>query len=167
MRPSGTSCRASERRGITPPALFSLYAGRQQRQQQRGQGERGKERGTIGGENRRVRDGGVFPLPQRDKYIFLTGGCYIYSTERVAQEGEETNKKRERVRKDEKTGAKHSICEIFGAIVRLRQLPFPGRFKGLLNISVGAAGLWLLLCRFCVFPSPGRVQFLLAAPAGG
>ena len=28
------------------------------------------------------------------------------------------------------------------------------RFKGLLNISVAAAGLRRLLCRFCVFPLP-------------
>ena len=31
---------------------------------------------------------------------------------------------------------------------------FPVRFKGLLNISVVAAGLRRLLCRFCVFPLP-------------
>lgn len=43
--------------------------------------------------------------------------------------------------------------------------PFPVRFKWLLNISVAAAGLRLLLCRFCVFPLPAW-QFLLAAPAG-
>nr|DAP34208.1 MAG TPA: hypothetical protein [Caudoviricetes sp.] len=32
--------------------------------------------------------------------------------------------------------------------------PLPVRFKGLLNISFGAAGFRLLLCRFCVFPLP-------------
>lgn len=32
------------------------------------------------------------------------------------------------------------------------QFPFPVRFKRQLNISVGTAGLRLLLCRFCVFP---------------
>lgn len=47
--------------------------------------------------------GGVFPLLQRDKYIFLTGGCIYTSTGRVAQEGEETNKKRERAREHEET----------------------------------------------------------------
>ena len=35
------------------------------------------------------------------------------------------------------------------------QFPFPVRFKGSLNIFVAAAGLRLLLCRFCVFPLPG------------
>lgn len=46
--------------------------------------------------------GAYSPLPQRDKYIFLTGGVlYIYSTERVAKEGKETNKKRERMRENE------------------------------------------------------------------
>ncbi len=41
-----------------------------------------------------------------------------------------------------------------GAILR-GQFPFPVRFKGSLNIFVAAAGLRLLLCRFCVFPLPG------------
>ena len=36
------------------------------------------------------------------------------------------------------------------------------RFKGLLNISVAAAGLRLLLCRFCAFPLP-----VWAIPVGG
>jgi hypothetical protein len=62
--------------------------------------ERGRRRGDYRGENKRVRDGGVFPLPQRDKYIFLTGVLYIYSTERVAKEGDPANKKRERTRKN-------------------------------------------------------------------
>lgn len=60
------------------------------------------------------------------------------------------------------------------------QFPFQVRFKGLLNISVAAAGLRRLLCRFCVFPLPvgaipvvgsgwglipsGRAE---ASPAGG
>lgn len=44
--------------------------------------------------------GAYSPLPQRDKYIFLTGGYIYTSTERVAKEGEETNKKRERTREN-------------------------------------------------------------------
>ena len=38
--------------------------------------------------------------------------------------------------------------------MRFWQFPFPVEFKWLLNISVAAAGLWRLLCRFCVFPLP-------------
>ena len=61
-----------------------------------------------------------------------------------------------------------------------RNYPFPVRFKGLLNISVGVAGLRLLLCRFCVFlllgwaiPVVGSGWGLIpsgraeASPAGG
>ena len=63
-----------------------------------------------------MRNGGVFPLPQRDKYIFLTGGCYIYSTERVTKGRDEANKKRERMRENE-SKTEHlrdirSYCEI-------------------------------------------------------
>lgn len=60
--------------------------------------------------------GAYSPLPQRDKYIFLTGGCYIYSTERVAKERDEANKKRERMRgngsKAEYLRDIRSYCEI-------------------------------------------------------
>ena len=71
-----------------------------------------------------MRDGGVFPLPQRDKYIFLTGGViYIYSTERVPKEGDAANKKRERMRenvsKAEHLRGIQSYCEI-GAITLSR-----------------------------------------------
>ena len=45
--------------------------------------------------------GAYSPLPQRDKYIFLTGGYIYTSTERVAKERDEANKKRERKRENE------------------------------------------------------------------
>lgn len=45
--------------------------------------------------------GAYSPPTQRDKYIFLTGGVlYIYSTERVAKEGDTANKKRDRTREN-------------------------------------------------------------------
>lgn len=63
--------------------------------------------------------GAYSPLPQRDKYIFLTGGYIYTSTERVAKERDEANKKRERTRGNE-SKTKHlrairSYCKI-GAI---------------------------------------------------
>ena len=102
-----------------------------------------------------LQEGAYSLYPREINIYFLRGVLYIYSTERVAKERDTANKKRERARKHEETGAKRSICEVFGDIVRLWQLPFSGKFKGSLNISVGAAGLRLLLCRFCVFPLPG------------
>ena len=45
--------------------------------------------------------GAYSPLPQRDKYIFLTGGYIYTSTERVAKGRDEANKKRERTRENE------------------------------------------------------------------
>lgn len=60
--------------------------------------------------------GAYSPLPQRDKYIFLTGGCYIYSTERVPEERDKANKKRKRMRenvsKTEYLRVIRSYCEI-------------------------------------------------------
>lgn len=44
--------------------------------------------------------GAYSPYPREINIYFLQGG-YIYSTERVAKEGEETNKKRERMRENE------------------------------------------------------------------
>lgn len=63
--------------------------------------------------------GAYSPYPREINIYFLQGVLYIYSTERVAKEGEETNKKRERAREN---GSKTehlrdilSYCEI-GAI---------------------------------------------------
>ena len=67
-----------------------------------------------------LQEGAYSPLPQRDKYIFLTGGgeLYIYSTERVAKEVDADNKKREGMREN-RSKAEHlrgirSYCEIGG-----------------------------------------------------
>lgn len=60
--------------------------------------------------------GAYSPLPQRDKYIFLTGGNIYTSTGKVAEERDETNKKRERTRengsKTEHLRGIRSYCEI-------------------------------------------------------
>jgi len=87
-----------------------------------------------------LQEGAYSLYPREINIYFLRGVLYIYSTERVAKERDTANKKRERARKHEETGAKRSICEVFGDIVRLWQLPFSGKFKGSLNISVG--GCW-------------------------
>ena len=42
--------------------------------------------------------GAYSPYPREINIYFLQGGCYIYSTERVAKERDKTNKKRERMR---------------------------------------------------------------------
>ena len=68
--------------------------------------------------------GAYSPYPREINIYFLQGGVlYIYSTERVAKEGDRAIKN---AREREKTGAKRRICEIFGAIARLGQLPFSG-----------------------------------------
>lgn len=56
------------------------------------------------------------PYPREINIYFLQGGCYIYSTERVAKERDEANKKRERARESE-SKTEHlrdirSYCEI-------------------------------------------------------
>lgn len=61
--------------------------------------------------------GAYSPLPQRDKYIFLTGGDIYTSTGRVAKGRDEANKKRERARENG-SKAEHlrdirSYCEIW------------------------------------------------------
>lgn len=156
-----------ERRGITPPALFSLCqpsqreksplsppslpsphtpylllppiippkerihtflgAGRQQRQQQRAR-EIGKERGTIGGENRRVRVQAyyIYYHPQRDIYSYYRVRYIYTSTGRVAKGRDEANKKRERTRENEsKTEHSRDIlsyCEIVAITLFRRDL---------------------------------------------
>lgn len=101
-----------------------------------------------------LQEGAYSPYPREINIYFLQGGVlYIYSTERVAKEGDTANKKtRENERKQEQNGAFASYSEL---LRDWGNYPFPVRFKGLLNISVAAAGLRLLLCRFCVFPFPG------------
>jgi hypothetical protein len=107
-----------------------------------------------------VRDGGVFPLPQRDKYIFLTGGCYIYTLPgEYRKENSQQIKTRDNERKREQNGAFVRYSEL---LRDLRNYPFPVRFKGSLNILIAVAGLRLLLCRFCVFSLP-----VGAIPVGG
>ena len=61
--------------------------------------------------------GAYSPYPREINIYFLQGGCYIYiSTGRVAEERDETNKKRERVRenvsKAEHLRGIRSYCEI-------------------------------------------------------
>ena len=60
--------------------------------------------------------GAYSPLPQRDKYIFLTGGCYIYTLPREYRK--EKSQQIKNAREQEKMGEKRSICEIFGDIRR-------------------------------------------------
>lgn len=68
--------------------------------------------------------GAYSPYP-REINIYFLRGCYIYSTERVAKEGDTANKKRERTRengsKTEHLRAIQSYCEI-GAITLFRQI---------------------------------------------
>lgn len=90
--------------------------------------------------------------PREINIYFLQGECYIYTLPREYRK--ENSQQIKNAREREKAVAKQSICKVFGAIARLVQLPFSSKFKGLLNIFVGAAGFRLLLCRFCVFPLP-------------
>lgn len=61
--------------------------------------------------------GAYSPLPQRDKYIFLTGGVlYIYTLPREYRK--EKSQQIKNAREQEKMGEKRSICEIFGDIRR-------------------------------------------------
>lgn len=48
-----------------------------------------------------LQEGAYSPYPREINIYFLQGGVlYIYSTERVAKEGDEVNKKRERMREN-------------------------------------------------------------------
>lgn len=68
--------------------------------------------------------GAYSPYPREINIYFLQGGCYIYSTERVAKGRDEANKNREKARenvsKTEHLRDIRSYCEI-GAIT------IPGR----------------------------------------
>lgn len=65
-----------------------------------------------------LQEGAYSPYPREINIYFLQGGeLYIYSTERVAEEGDEANKKRERVREN-RSKAEHlrgirRYCEIW------------------------------------------------------
>ena len=89
------------------------------------------------------------PYPREINIYFLQGGVIYILLPREYRKEESQRIKNARER--EKTGVKWSICEICGAIVRFWKFPFPVEFKGLLNISVAAAWLRRLLCRFCAF----------------
>lgn len=71
--------------------------------------------------------GAYSPYPGEINIYFLQGGViYIYSTERVAKEGDEVNKKRERTRENE-SKTEHlrgirSICEIAAITLFRRNL---------------------------------------------
>ena len=68
--------------------------------------------------------GAYSPYPREINIYFLQGGCYIYTLPREYRK--EKSQQIKNAREREKTGAKRSICEVFGAITRLRQLPFSG-----------------------------------------
>lgn len=81
--------------------------------------------------------GAYSPYPREINIYFLQGVLYIYSTERVAKEGDPANKKtRENERKREQNGAFARYSELFAdrAVIwpevsgsnSAGQLPFPG-----------------------------------------
>ena len=67
--------------------------------------------------------GAYSSYPREINIYFLQGGViYILLPGEYRKENSQQIKN---AREREKTGAKRSICELFGDIARLRQLPFP------------------------------------------
>jgi hypothetical protein len=67
--------------------------------------------------------GAYSPYPREINIYFLQGGV-IYTLPREYRK--EKSQQIKNAREQEEVVAKRSICEIFGAIVRLSQLPFSG-----------------------------------------
>ena len=67
--------------------------------------------------------GAYSPYPREINIYFLQGGIYILLPREYRKENSQQIKN---AREREETGAKRSICEVFGVIARLGQLPFSG-----------------------------------------